>query len=257
MKKGILVASFGTTYQETRKKNIDCLVADVKKQFPEIPVFEAYTSPTVRRKIYEKEELKKYSVQEALEQMAAQEISHAVILPTHVIDGIESNRLKDTVATRKVLFDEIKTASVLLKREQDYELVCQSVWEELREQVGDATLILMGHGTEHEADESYRRAEKVFQEYSHRNIFIGSVEGRVRIEAVIEKLKEIDAGKKVVLAPFMLVAGDHAMNDMAGETDSFRSKLKEQGYEVECLMKGLGEYQGVRNVYLKHLKEAL
>lgn len=257
MRKGILVASFGTTFEDTRIKNIDKLVEYVRHDYPEIEVYEAYTSKKIREKLREKYNLIKYSVSEALAKMAKDGITHVYILPTHIIDGIESNKVKTESSEFKDCFDQIKIASALLKSDSDYDAVAEVIWEELKDIVMEDSLILMGHGTEHEADASYRKIENIFREKTGKSIYIATVEGSVTIADVIQKLKtEKDSGR-VIVTPFMLVAGDHANNDMAGDEDSFKSRLVENGYEPCCIIKGIGEYEGIRKIYMKHLKDIL
>ena len=119
MRKGILVASFGTTYQDTREKNIDAIVKCVKEKYKDVDVYEAYTSSKIRKAL-EKDGIKKYSVEEALEIMAGDGITHVAILPTHVIDGIESEIVKADVLKMRNCFEDIKVAGVLLNSPEDY-----------------------------------------------------------------------------------------------------------------------------------------
>ena len=252
MRTGILVASFGTTYQDTREKNIDAIVKCVKEKYKDVDVYEAYTSSKIRKAL-EKDGIKKYSVEEALEIMAGDGITHVAILPTHVIDGIESEIVKADVLKMSSYFEDIKTAGVLLNSPEDYRDVCDAVWGELKEPVREDTLILMGHGTEHKADESYGIMEDIFRKQTGADIYIATVEGETTIDDVIIKMKEKNNSKRVIIAPFMLVAGDHANNDMAGDEDSFKSKLHDEGFEPECIIKGLGEYEDIRKIYISHL----
>ena len=118
-----------------------------------------------------------------------------------------------------------------------------ALWESLKEIAGDSPLIFMGHGTEHSADESYMIIEQALRAYARHPVYIATVEGKRTIQDVIRQMKDEGiVNTRVVLAPFMLVAGDHANNDMAGESDSFASILKEEGYAPECVLKGIGEY---------------
>ncbi len=257
MKQGILIVSFGTTYQETRKKNIERIVNTVQDRFKEQKVYQAYSSNTVRRILRERDNILIPDAKEALLQMKEDGITHVTVLPTHIIDGIENNKVKQIIQDFSALFLDIRIAGVLLNKEEDYFLTSKALWEAIRERAGDAPVILMGHGSTHEADASYQRLEIELRSYSKREIFIATVEGVVTIEAVLERLKASSYKGKVLLLPFMLVAGDHATNDMAGEEDSFASLLKSAGYEPECILKGIGEYEEIRNLYIRHLLEVM
>ncbi|SHO44233.1 sirohydrochlorin cobaltochelatase [Anaerocolumna xylanovorans] len=258
MKKGILIVSFGTTYRETREKNIERMVTAVREAFPDWQVCQAYSSNTVRNILKKRDNLIIPEPREALLQMKEDGITQAAILPTHIIDGIENNRMKQTIRECRDLFTKITTASVLLDREEDYKAVAKELWEEVKTTAKDTPVIFMGHGSLHEADKSYEKLEKELRSYSRKEIYIATVEGSITIEPVIERLKALKRKEKnVLLMPFMLVAGDHATNDMAGESDSFASRLRAEGYEARCILKGLGEYKSIRNIYIEHLKEVL
>lgn len=258
MKKGILIVSFGTTYQGTREKNIERVAEAVRESFPDWQVYQAYSSNIVRSVLRKRDGLIIPAPKEALLQMKEDGITQAAVLPTHIIDGIENNRMKQAVKECRELFTEITTAGVLLDREEDYKAVAKELWEEIKTAAKDAAVILMGHGSAHEADKSYEKLEEELRSYSGREVYIATVEGSITIEDVIKRMKALKRQeKRILLIPFMLVAGDHATNDMAGESDSFASRLGSEGYKVECILKGLGEYEGIRNIYMEHLKHVL
>ncbi len=259
MKKAILIVSFGTTYTETRKKNITAIKEQVRCLYPDVLIEEAVSSATVRAIMKEREHIEAKSIEEAILYLKKQGVTHLVVFPTHVIDGIENNAMKQKALEHQSLFEKMEIADALLTSDEDYIKIAKALWESLKDCVGDAPLILMGHGTEHESDISYTLMEHVLQEYASHPIYIATVEGKRTIFDVIGQMKSQDIlNGRVVLAPFMLVAGDHANNDMAGDTDSFASVLREAGYAPECILRGLGEYSAIRQIYLEHLhKEAV
>ena len=120
----------------------------------------------------------------------------------------------------------------------------------------DEMLVLMGHGTDHHANSAYPTLEYTFHALGYNQVLIGTVESFPELKNVMAKL-EIAEKKKVALMPFMLVAGDHAKNDMAGDEDSWKSQLEDEGYEVRVIMKGLGEFEGIRRIFLEHIEEAM
>ena len=115
-------------------------------------------------------------------------------------------------------------------------------------------LVLMGHGTDHHANSAYPTLEYTFHALGYSQVLVGTVESFPELKNVMAKLK-IAGKKKVALMPFMLVAGDHAKNDMAGEEDSWKSQLEEEGYEVRVIMKGLGEFRGIRQIFVEHIED--
>ena len=258
MKKGILIVSFGTTYPDTRQKNIAAITRQVRALYPDAVVEEAVSSTIVRTAMKRREHIDAKSPAEGLEALKEQGVTHAVVFPTHVIDGIENHRVKEVAATYKKDFVQLQVADALLAKPEDYTDVAKALWESLKEEVNDAPLILMGHGTEHAADSSYAVMEQALRAYAEHAVYLATVEGSITIDDVIARMQEEkseDSEKRVVVTPFMLVAGDHANNDMAGEEDSFAQKLREAGYAPECLIRGIGEYPAVREVYLAHLRE--
>ena len=287
-KNAILIVSFGTTYPKTREKNISAIRRLVGNVYPDWTVTEAFSSKIVRAAMKKNEGIEAWSPQEALAHLKEQGYAHVAVLPTHIIDGIENHNLKLAVEEHRTDFVQIEVADALLGKPQDYVDVANALWISLKDEVGDAPLVLMGHGTEHMADSSYAIMENALRACASHPIYIATVEGRITIEDVIRRMKEelnqvdekqyesvgtdgkpesdcrneTDQGadrkyKRVVVTPFMLVAGDHANHDMAGESASFYSKLKEAGYEPECIIRGIGEYPAVRDVYLAHLRDVM
>ena len=266
MKKAILIVSFGTTYPDTRQKNIAAITRQVRALYPDAVVEEAVSSTIVRNAMKKREHIEAKSPTEALESMKKQGVTHVAVFPTHVIDGIENHRLKEAAKKYAGAFEQIAVADALLAKPQDYEDVAKALWESLKEEVGDFPLILMGHGTEHAADASYAMMEQSLRAYAKHEIYIATVEGSITIKDVIARMKSGPQSRqngKVLLTPFMLVAGDHANNDMAGgmqdgeqpDADSFAGKLQAAGYRPECVIRGIGEYPAVREVYLTHLRQ--
>lgn len=259
-KNAILIVSFGTTYPKTREKNISAIRRLVRNVYPDWTVTEAFSSKIVRAAMKKNEGIEAWSPQEALAHLKEQGYTHVAVLPTHIIDGIENHNLKLAVEEHRPDFVQIEVADALLGKPQDYVDVANALWISLKDEVGDAPLVLMGHGTEHMADSSYAIMENALRACASHPIYIATVEGRITIEDVIRRMNEELARaeqKRVVVTPFMLVAGDHANHDMAGESDSFYSKLKEAGYEPECIIRGIWEYPAVRDVYLAHLRDVM
>ena len=192
---------------------------------------------------------------EAMEELIAAGIRELIVQPTHVINGIENDLMKEDVLAYQDSFDRISFGNPLLTTEEDNVAVIRAVAEELSPDESEA-LVLMGHGTTHFANSIYAALDYQFKDMGYSNIFLGTVEA---YPSLVSLMKQVHAynPEKVVLAPFMIVAGDHAKNDLSSEDeDSWRSQFEKEGFQVECLLKGLGEYPAVRQLFLKHVNEA-
>ena len=219
MKKGILVVSFGTSHLDTMKKTIDVIEKEIAEKFDGCRVYRAFTSGMIIRKLKRTENMDIDTVSEALKRMAA--------------DGMED---------------------VIVQPVEDYKKSIHAVMAETELRDGEM-LVLMGHGTDHHANSAYPTLEYTFHALGYNQVLVGTVESFPELKNVMAKLK-IAEKKKVALMPFMLVAGDHAKNDMAGDEDSWKSGLEEEGYEVRVILKGLGEFEGIRKIFLEHIEEA-
>ena len=258
------MVSFGTTYRETREKNIDRIAQDMAEWLEKQPsggrlkpcVYQAYSSKMVRRILKERDGIIMPDTTQALEQMREDGITHVSVLSTHIIEGLEHNKITQEANRCAGWFEQLSVSKALLTYKEDYREAAEALWQELQEQLRGDVLLLMGHGTSHEADESYVKMEQELRAVSGHRCYVATVEGAVTIELALQHMKQEGVmDGRVLTLPFMLVAGDHAIHDMAGEKESFVSILRENGYEPECLLKGLGEYEGIRRLYRKHIEE--
>lgn len=256
-KKAILVVSFGTSYAETREKTIYKIEQEICESYPNHPVYRAWTSRMIIKKLKERDGIHIDNVCEAMERMVNDGIREAAVLPTHIMGGIENDRMTADILKYEDQFEKIVIGAPLLSCDQDIVHSAEAVMDEFGKLQPDEALIFMGHGTSHQANEVYVRFEDALKKCGHENVFVGTVEGFPTLDDMIEKMREKNF-RKIHLAPLMLVAGDHAVNDMSGdEKQSWKSCFEEEGYKVECHLKGLGEYSGVRKIFLMHLQEAM
>lgn len=252
MKKAILVVSFGTSYEETRKKTIDCIEQEIQNAYPEYRVYRAWTSKMIMKKLKVRDGVHVMNVCEAMEQMEKDGIEEVIVQPTHVMNGYENDRMTEDVKAYSSHFSRVVIGAPVLTCVEDQVKIIEAVAENLPV-AEDEALVLMGHGTEHFANSIYAALDYQFKDMGYPNIFVGTVEGYPELDNVKKLLKKSGL-KKVALAPFMIVAGDHATNDLAGdEEDSWKSVLKSEGYEVRCILKGLGEYPQVRSLLVDHI----
>ena len=161
----------------------------------------------------------------------------------HILDGIEYSKLDDKFG---------KISKPLLADDEDFEKIVEN--KEFNDLEGNDAIVFMGHGTESEADYAYQKLQEEYLKAGKNNIFIATVEGKVTIKDVIEKMKG-KGFKKILLKPFMIVAGDHAKNDMSSDDeDSWKTMLKNEGYEVTSVLKGMGEYEFIREMFMDKLE---
>ena len=254
----LLAVSFGSSYNETRDVTIGAVEAALQAAYPEYEVRRAFTSQIVIDILEEREKLEIDNVTEAMDRLVADGVNEVVIQPTHVMPGFEYDDVMAEIASYADKFDSMKVGDPLLTSDKDYDAVVASLVAETAEyNVEGTAVVFMGHGTHHEANSTYSRLEKRLHAAGYTNYFVGTVEGAPLIDDVIESVKATDA-KKVVLLPLMIVAGDHANNDMAGdEEDSWKTAFTNAGYEVECILKGLGQYEGVQNLLVAHAGKAI
>lgn len=255
-KKAILAVSFGTSHEDTRAVTIDAIERELQNAYPDYPLYRAWTSKMIIQKLRTRDNVHVNTVREAMEQMRADGITDVLVQPTHVINGVENDLMKEDALAYREYFRSISFGDPLLTSEQDSMEVIEAVAQEFSDLKEKEALVLMGHGTTHFANAIYAALDYTFKDKGHKNIFLGTVEAYPSMESL---MKMVNAYKpsKVILAPFMIVAGDHAKNDMAGDDEeSWYNRFKNAGYEVEPVLKGLGEYPGIRQIFVKHLQDA-
>lgn len=251
MKKAILVVSFGTSYHETRKKTIEACENKIKESFEGYDFYRAFTSGMIINKLRKRDKMEIYNPSEVLEQLSKDGYEEVVVQSLHIICGDEYNKLKDMVAEYEDKFEKISLGRPLLTYIDDYRETVLAVKQDLDKMDIDEAIVFMGHGTEHESHSAYPAIEYMFRDYGI-NAFVGTVEGYPELEQVIKKLKDKNI-KTVDLLPFMLVAGDHAINDMASdEEDSWKTILKKEGFNVKVHLKGLGENPYIQEKFRNH-----
>lgn len=262
-KDAILVMTFGTTFADTRAKTIDAVEAAIQKAHPDIPVFEAYTSHIIIDRVKAKEGIQKMTPEEAFSKLKAEGYTRVAVVSLDVIPGMEYSY--DSIITKMQMskFKELSLATPLMyfqgtegepDQVVDFLNAVKSQFPVMGKE--DATLI-MAHGTPHPGNAYYSVIQDRIEKLGMNNVFVYSVEGRPNLDDVIPKLKAKGV-KNVTLMPIMMVAGDHANNDMAGDDpDSHKSILTKAGFKVNTYIHGLGENENVRALYIQRANEAL
>ena len=237
-RQAILVVSFGTSYNDSREKTIGAVERAVAEAFPAYEVRRAFTSQRIIDKLKKRDQRSIDNLKEALDRAAADGIKSLIVQPTHLMDGFEYMDVKAEVEANQGRFERLALGAPLLASEADLDAVIRAMAGELDGyDDGKTALCLMGHGTD-------AASNQVYQKMQDRMI-------------AGEKLGAQKHYQRAVLQPLMVVAGDHANQDMAGEEeDSWKSRLERAGYQVECRIRGLGEVEAIWKLYVAHVREA-
>lgn len=253
--KGILFASFGTTYQEAREKHIDAVVEAIAKDLPGYEIAQAYTSNMIRAAL-KKRDLIVPDAAQALEAMAESGVTEVIVQPGHLLPGIEYDKLCHLAGGCKHRFESMYMGKPLLASDDDIRDMAELL-SETYPQEDKTAVVFMGHGTTQFANTVYTALDYRFKAIEREDIYVGTVESYPDLAVVMKMMAKRDY-RRVIMAPLMQVAGDHALNDMAGhEGDSWASTLKAAGYDVECRLIGLGEMPSIQKMYIEHIKAAL
>lgn len=177
--------------------------------------------------------------------------------PTHIMHGIEYEKMIAMIKPYEKIIPNIKYGTPLLSSSEDYDKVVNAVMKENAQLNQKDVLLLIGHGTEHFADASYAALNYRFCANGYQNVLVGTVEGYPDMETVIKKLNTIDSNT-IYIAPFMIVAGDHANHDICGDDENtWKMKLTSKGYTVHTILKGLGEYPYIRKIFIEHIQNVI
>ena len=276
----ILVVSFGTSFNDSRAEDIGGVEKALQAAYPDWSVRRAFTAQIIINHVQARDDEKIDNMDQALERAVDNGVKNLVVQPTHLMHGAEYDELTEAVENYKDKFESVKIAEPLLGEvgadetaiNEDKAAVAEAITAEAVKTAGFDSLdaakeegtafVFMGHGTSHTAKISYSQMQTQMEQLGYENVFIGTVEGEpedTACEAVIEKLK--NAGyKKVILRPLMVVAGDHANNDMAGDDDdSWKSQFEASGAfdSIDTQIAGLGEIDAIQQLYVAHTQAAI
>ena len=276
----ILVVSFGTSFNDSRAEDIGGVEKALQAAYPDWSVRRAFTAQIIINHVQARDDEKIDNMDQALERAVDNGVKNLVVQPTHLMHGAEYDELTEAVENYKDKFESVKIAEPLLGEvgadetaiNEDKAAVAEAITAEAVKTAGFDSLdaakeegtafVFMGHGTSHTAKISYSQMQAQMEQLGYENVFIGTVEGEpedTACEAVIEKLK--NAGyKKVILRPLMVVAGDHANNDMAGDDDdSWKSQFEASGAfdSIDTQIAGLGEIDAIQQLYVAHTQAAI
>ena len=255
--KVLLVISFGTSFNQSRYATIGGIETALQEAYPDYQVRRAFTSQIIIDKLAKRESLIIDNVTEAMDRLILDKVKEVIIQPTTIMNGYEYDDLLAEIQPYIGKFTSLKIGKWLLADAEDFQIVADIIVAETASlRAADTALVFMGHGTEHEANVIYTKLQEMLWANNYDDYLIGTVEAEPDLEAILEALKVKDI-KKVILRPLMIVAGDHANNDMAGdEEDSWKIILAEEGYQVETIIEGLGQIKGIQDLFSKHVQEA-
>jgi sirohydrochlorin cobaltochelatase len=265
VKKAILVVSFGTTYADTRKACIESIENRIAAAFPGYAVRRAFTSRIVIRRLAERDGILIDNEIQALDRLQAEGYAEVYIQPLHIVAGEEYEKIRRIVIqyAHAKKFDRLTIGRPLLyymgqeDKPDDYLAAINALDSQFAAIGADEALVFVGHGGVHPANAAYAVLQLKLEEACAKNVFVYTVEGFPALERIVERLTANNV-KNVRLAPFMLVAGDHANNDIAGdEADSAKSILTAAGFRVDVSLHGLGENQLIQDIYVQHLNDVI
>ena len=276
----ILVVSFGTSFNDSRTNDIGGIEKAIQKAFPTLSVRRAFTSQIIINHVQARDGIKIDNVDQALERAVNNKVKTLIVQPTHLMHGAEYDELTETLGKYADKFEQVIVSEPLLGEHaddekvvnKDKEIVAKSVLDAAIEDAGfesidksieeSTAFVFLGHGTSHKAKVTYSQMVNTFKDLGYPNAFVGTVEGEPEETSIDEVISAVaDAGfKNVILRPLMVVAGDHANNDMAGDDeDSWKSIFDSKGVfnSVECQIEGLGSIEELQNLYVSHINDAL
>lgn len=245
-KAALLMVHFGTTHDDTRALTIDAINAKAKEAFKDVEFREAWTSRIVMRRMKARG-VEKLNPIEALEKLKADGYTHILIQSTNIIEGIEMESLRKDVAEMKASFKDIRIGNPLLYTPEDYEAVIAAI---TRNGAKEGATVLVGHGTYTPATAQYAMMDYMLKEKGFPNCFVGTIEGYPSFDTMEAQVKASGA-KRILLMPFMFVAGDHAKNDIAGD---WKEELEKKGYQVNVFMEGLGQNPDIQRIFIDHAR---
>ncbi|MBR3331406.1 MAG: sirohydrochlorin cobaltochelatase, partial [Mogibacterium sp.] len=218
-----------------------------------------FTSQTIINLISKREGIRTDNVADAFERAAAEGVNNLVVQPTHLMKGIEYDKLFGVLSDFSGSFDKTAVGDPLLTSDEDFRRVADALAEASASyEDGSTAMVFMGHGSEADANRVYDRMQSVLSSKGKADYFVGTVEAEPSLDDVIRAVGKGNY-KRVVLRPLMLVAGNHAVNDMASadDPDSWYSRFSAEGYETVCIIEGLGQLPEVRAIYADHAYKAI
>ena len=272
----LLAVSFGTSFADTREKTIGAIERRLEERFPDCTVLRCFTSRMIRKKLLERDGLEIYSPDQAMRKAQEKGIRELIVQPLYLMHGFEHRRLMEAVREAAPSFDKLAVGKPLLSDDTDFCTMADAVLRNLSAPEPDTAVVLMGHGNEKKTrhipentkaeimsardiqdNAVFAGLQQSLRKAGADNYFVATVEGEPEIGDILPVIKE-RGFRKVILAPFMVVAGDHARNDLAGEDeDSWKNIFTRSGFQVETVLRGIGEWEEVQDLFAAHAAQCM
>lgn len=272
----LLAVSFGTSFADTREKTIGAIERRLEERFPDCTVQRCFTSRMIRKKLLERDGLEIYSPDQAMRKAQEKGIRELIVQPLYLMHGFEHRRLMEAVREAAPSFDKLAVGKPLLSDDTDFSTMADAILRNLSAPEPDTAVVLMGHGNEKKTrhipentkaeimsardiqdNAVFAGLQQSLRKAGADNYFVATVEGEPEIGDILPVIKE-RGFRKVVLAPFMVVAGDHARNDLAGEDeDSWKNIFTRSGFQVETVLRGIGEWEEVQDLFAAHAAQCM
>ncbi len=255
----LLVLSFGTSFNDSRRLTIGAIEDAIDEALPEEwSVRRGFTANIVIDHVERRDGIHIDDINEALDRAVDNGVKKLVVQPTHLMNGIEYDEIMGKLAEYADAFEKVVVGEPLLTSDEDFDTVADAIVEATKEyDDGETAICFMGHGTEAESNQVYQKMQDVLTKKGMANYYVGTVEATPSLDDV---LAVVQAGeyKRVVLRPLMVVAGDHANNDMAGDEDgTWKKTFEDAGYEVVTVLEGLGQIPAIQDLYVAHAQAAV
>lgn len=273
---GILLVSFGTSIQHAKLTAIDAIKHRIQTEFPSFAVYEAWTSDFLRRKAKEQEGISIPNPSEALRQMLLDGIRTVIILPTFVIPGAEYRQMRSDALALAEDFLSVVIGTPLLACPEDASEAAEAIANNANDTfpcTDQDMIVFMGHGAsltdfpalsdsyvmdpEFNPNVLYDLVDTKLKAFGYSNMFLKCMNSEHAVQEILEYARKQNPAE-IILTPFMLTAGRHALKDMAGDhEDSWVSKLKAAGFQVRCIFKGLGEYEAIQSMFVDRIRQSI
>ena len=255
----ILVVSFGTSYNDSRHITIGAIEDAIRETYPDYDVRRAFTAQIIIDKLAERDGIVIDNFEQAMDKLVEEGVQKVIVQPTHLMAGYEYtdvlNSLQSNYADK---FDAIVLGDPLLTSDEDYNDVVEAICDATAEyDDGQTAICFMGHGTTADSNSVYSKMQTLLTDKGFNDYYVGTVEATPSLDDVLAAVQKGNY-EKVILRPLMIVAGDHANNDMAGdEDDSWKSTFEKAGYTVDCQVEGLGQLEAIQQLFVEHAKAAV
>lgn len=254
----LLVLSFGTSFNDSRRLTIGAIEQALEDAFPDWSVRRGFTANIVIDHVEKRDGIHIDDIDESLNRAVDNGVKTLVVQPTHLMNGIEYDEIVGKLAEYADSFEKVVVGEPLLTSDEDFDIVSDAVVEATKEyDDGETAIVFMGHGTEAESNQIYSKMQQVLTDKGMENYYVGTVEAAPSLDDVLAAVQGKEY-KRVVLRALMVVAGDHANNDMAGDEEgTWKKTFEDAGYEVVPVLEGLGQIPAIQDLYVAHAQAAI